>query len=107
MQWFRSVVNKDGSTDANEFLKICSFFMACALSGACCHLIYKGSIKGDNAMYLMIGLVITFMSASGLVVVGDKFQGTFGKLSEEKTKREGKPKDKKPTAEKVEEKKPS
>jgi len=88
MQWFRNLVNRESSTDANEFLKICSFFMACLISGAVCHLIYMEKVKGDNAMYLLIGLVIVFMSASGLVVVGDKFQGTFGKLAEEKTKRQ-------------------
>jgi len=38
-------------------------------------------------MYLLITLVITYMSASGLVVVGEKFQASVGKMAEEKTKR--------------------
>ena len=50
-------------------------------------MVYAGTVKGDSAMYLLITLVVTYMSASGLVVVGEKFQASVGKLAEEKTKR--------------------
>lgn len=71
MQWMFDLINpRQSDRNLQEWLQLMSFLAAVFLSFFAMYLVMQGAIRGQNAMSLMLGLVLIFMGGSGLIALG-------------------------------------
>tara|TARA_R100001086_G_scaffold211637_2_gene127636 strand:+ start:1181 stop:1531 length:351 start_codon:yes stop_codon:yes gene_type:complete len=77
IQWLSDLINPEAThADLREWLQVAAFVCGFALAASGVYLIFAGKISGDNAVYLLLGLVVIFMSCAGLLAGAKVFEKT-------------------------------